>query len=423
MLLDKQHPALEYLLLTPDRKIEYRVQRVLTIQEWYQSFLPEHITGERITSGKARKTLGITPMTFSRLRRSGYFGKAEPNGDQEFLLSVAKINEIRNREAHFIPVDVLCHEIERQRYYIKRDAFAMKFKKYFETGIHRKRKSITIKNTMEIIRILNKRKEIIESWPTLHDIYQESGSTETKDTAHRRFLKILRENKMTFGEYPLYDGRGMQRGTCYKIHPRDYERLTAQEKEANRLHEGQCLKDVAERLDIQEKKAGEHVRYAIQQGLLNPLRTRRGRGGGREGHYVLTPKEIDYLAKIDGEKAAHWTRDQNTVTRIIPEFFSMLQTVGNVSFSTRRELAQMWAPQHSYFREVYIDQKKVGRLIEFPLGEIMYEGVVPSATAMEVGENIVNPERTEIILLYNPSLDKKNNPYQRQDGWDHIPFP
>lgn len=63
---------LDYLLLSPDKKIDYRVNNGISIKDWYESFRSEPVKDDRLQIKQIARLLGVNRNKVSKLREEGF---------------------------------------------------------------------------------------------------------------------------------------------------------------------------------------------------------------------------------------------------------------------------------------------------------------------------------------------------------------
>ena len=81
--------ALDYLVLNASDRINYRVERGISLKQWYESFRPEPIQGEFLDIHKASDVLGIQKRKLYRFLDLGFFSQSG-NGTKR-QISVSEI--------------------------------------------------------------------------------------------------------------------------------------------------------------------------------------------------------------------------------------------------------------------------------------------------------------------------------------------
>ena len=285
--------ALDYLVLNASDRINYRVERGISLKQWYESFRPQPIQEENMTNVQVCSLLGILPDRFYDLRKKGYFGEAPMRGER---VKVSDLNKILERESYLIHVSAFHEIIKEQQWYMSRQTFDVLFNKYYERGLDQKNPYVSINNAAKIVYELRKRKTIIEEWPTLKDLFRDSdlGLTEGGMRAHFRLMTRR-------GEIPhvatSIDSQGKSIGRSYKIPPHAYKEILAMEREKRHNTEiGILTSEIAEIKGVTIDSVRDMIRSGKKLGLLHPL---KGIGPGIAQSYLLSPEEV--ILVIDGK--------------------------------------------------------------------------------------------------------------------------
>ena len=147
--------ALDYLVLNASDRINYRVERGISLKQWYESFRPQPIQEENMTNVRVCSLLGIPIDRFYALRKRGYFGEAPMRGDK---VKVSDLNKILERESYLIPVSAFLEIIKEPQWYISRPTFDRLFKKYYERGLDQKNPYVSVNNAAKIVYELRKKR-------------------------------------------------------------------------------------------------------------------------------------------------------------------------------------------------------------------------------------------------------------------------
>ncbi len=292
--------ALEYLLLNASGRINYRVERGISLQQWYESFRPEPIQEGERTNRQVYSLLEICEAAFYDLRKKGYFGEAPMRGDK---VEVSVLNKILERESQLMPVSALREISRQQQWHMNRSTFDRLFKKYYERGLDQKNQYVSINNAAKIIYEARRRKTIIEEWPTLTDLFRNSGLNLSEAGMRAYFGPRIRK-----GEIPhvttTIDSQGRHTWRLYKIPPDAYEEILAIEREkANNAKTGISTSQMSKIKGITPNSVRHIIKGGIRLGLLHPL---EGIGPGIAQSYLLNPEEarlvisgqIHYLGTI-----------------------------------------------------------------------------------------------------------------------------
>ncbi len=277
--------ALDYLLLDIDARINYRAERNISLQQWYESFRPQPIQEEDMTNIQVYSLLGILPDKFYDLRKKGYFGESSMHRER---VKVSDLNRILKHESYLIPVSTFREIIKEQQWHISRPTFDKLFKKYYERGLDQKNPYVSINNAAKIVYELRKRKTAIEEWPTLQDLFGDSGLDLTEGGMRAYFGPRIRSGEIPHVVITL-DSRGRNTGRLYKIPPHAYQEILAIEIERSRNSEiGFTTSEMANVIGITPDSVRRRIRGGKRLGLLHPL---KGRGFGIAQSYLLSPEE------------------------------------------------------------------------------------------------------------------------------------
>jgi len=185
--------ALDYLVLNASKRINYRVQKDISLQEWYESFKPQPLQGEDMGYQEVNNILGINYHRLRRLRSKGYFAEVHTNGSGK-RIKVSEINKVLECEAYLIPVPAFKDIIEEQVWNISWRTFGELFKKYYEHGIDQFAPYVSIGNAAKIIYEARRRKTIIEDWPTYGDLNRESGLNLNPARRNQYFREMIKNS-------------------------------------------------------------------------------------------------------------------------------------------------------------------------------------------------------------------------------------
>ena len=285
--------ALEYLVLNASDRINYRVERGISLQQWYESFRPQPIQEENMANHQVYSLLGIFRDRFYDLRKKGYFGEAPMRGER---VKVSDLNRILEHESYLIPVSAFREIIREQQWHMNRDTFDSLFKKYYERGLDGKNPYVSINNAAKIIYEAQRRKTIIEDWPTLKDLFRDCGLDLQESGMRAYFGPRIRKGEIPYFAIAI-DSQGRNIGHLYKIPPHAYKEILAMEREKRRNNEtGISTSEISKTKGIAVGSVREIIRSGKALGLLHPL---KGVGPGIAQSYLLSPEEAHLV--IDGK--------------------------------------------------------------------------------------------------------------------------
>jgi DNA-binding CsgD family transcriptional regulator len=291
--------SLDYLLLSPDERINYRVERGISLKEWYGSLAPEPFEGE-VKRKDLCRLLGISPEKFYTLDKKGYFGKTRLKANRRLIKS-ERANEILRKQAYLVPVSLLYKAEKRERWYMSRVKFDIRYRKLYESVAGKKQRFVTVVNAARIIHEGRARHAMIEEWPTLHDLNRESGLNLSPEAFLYRYRRLRKQGRVKLASVNVYGGRPIKGfgGREYKLAPHEYRRMLAiEKKQAKALMIGLTAPEIAKRMGISLPNVEAYIKIGRELGLLHP-HDLIGHSAGGYGRFVLWPGEAELL--VNGE--------------------------------------------------------------------------------------------------------------------------
>ncbi|HIH11534.1 TPA: hypothetical protein HA241_05055 [Candidatus Woesearchaeota archaeon] len=292
---------LDYLLLDPRERIDYRVARGITIKEWYESFRPEKPTTELMRYDEAREYLGIaSSSSFYHLVERKFFGEPVTVRTQKFLSS-ENVYRVKLNDSTLVPLSSFRLLLQREQFYMSFDWFKPSFRKYFRRGIDGHQPGLSIVDTARVVDYLKRRKLVVEKWPTLEDYNHDTGLNLSISRLHSHIRGMVRRGEIRLTPISKDPRSGGRVPKLYKIEPHHYKLVVELERrQLKLLQSGVTTRQLAEAMGMSVDSVGERLYVGSQLGLLhpelityNPL-TRDARGG-----YVLSQYEASRLITGD----------------------------------------------------------------------------------------------------------------------------
>jgi len=170
--------ALDYLMLSASDRIDYRVERGITIKEWYESLIHSKIDD------------------------------SDPP-------------EVYN----LVPVAKLWGLVKEKNWHMKRTLFDKFFDHLYHPFVNRNKRYVTIRDTAEMIYEIRKREEMLK-WPTFEDLNIKTGLNLSESGMQHLFGDWIREGYMEavlVGNYHEGGRKGKQK---WRISPYEFRRVT-----------------------------------------------------------------------------------------------------------------------------------------------------------------------------------------------------
>ncbi len=310
---------LEYLLLDPHQKINYRIDRGITLQQWYKSFVPEKLfQGEYVSSSEATLLLQKSYGALCRLIQRESLQTFRKG--RTLYLSVEGLNGLVKKDQYLIPLERFFRLLTERKRYMSRRAFEDEFKEYFAFGLHGNRRGVSLSHAARIISALRRRKEIIEAWPDLEALCKASGkelSPTARDNYYRRMVEL---GKLKVVRVGMYDVQGKNVGTKIKVSPEEFARVVTEEKENARAREnGLTSGEIAEMMGEGRISIAEKISLGSSLGLLHPVRVRDVFGGNARGDYRLPLEEVELFlsGRIPGRRKMQTLLERRTLDALL----------------------------------------------------------------------------------------------------------
>ncbi len=292
--------SLEYLLLSAEDRMKWRVNNSISLLEWYKSLAPEPLEGEWMAMDDACEAIGMTRMKFFPLDKKSYFGKTSLDGRKK-MISTVRVNELRKQEAYLVPVAALCQASERERWYMGRVFIDQLFKKLYTSVADKRQRFVTIGNAARIIHHGRKRRAMIEEWKTLHDLNKESGLNLPDDRLMYRYREMKKQGKVTLASVNVYGGRPIKGfgGHEYKLSPHEYKRMLVIEKaNVKAIKIGLTPPQIAKQMGISLPNVEQYIQIGAELGFLQPFEIASNTKTGYK-RFVLWPHDAERV--ISGE--------------------------------------------------------------------------------------------------------------------------
>ena len=249
--------AIDYLFMTTQEKIEFRVNNRLTLQQWFNQFKPVLLEGDYVETTDVRDLFKFDTIT--KLSRRGYFGKITQRGVKRYV-DVSIVNELLVQKSKLIPVP-LFHERIRD-YYLEKATFNEKYAGFFKIFLDKQHKFVTIVDAARIASSLRQRREMF-NWPTLEDLNRESGMCLVPQNMNSRYKEMYEK-----GDLEL-----VKTWNQFRIPPKEYRQILKLEKERVRvLNSGLSTGDIARRFNLHISTVYENVIECEKKGIITPMR-------------------------------------------------------------------------------------------------------------------------------------------------------
>lgn len=399
--------ALEYLLLNPSERINYRAERGISIKQWYESFKPEPIQGRFISFQKVCDTLGLERSRFFKLKKQRFFGETKKIFKEKGkgYVKVSELNRIIEKESMLIPVSELLELIEKEKWYMKRGLFDKTFGKCYKNELDERKQYVNISNAARIVYELKKRKEKIENWPTLEDLNKESFEL-SEDSKYQHYGLMINGGKLKVIKIGRYDPKGnFLRGYQYKMPPEDYHRVLEIERNTKRaLESGITTAKIAKIMGLKTNTIATKIRYGEKVGSLHPIRLCYDSEGFNGYKYALTFEEASLLIERKIKIPDRETLKKREQRRILFRNYNNIPplNIQNVSKGIEWELWQKIRKSDNNAFNILL------KLYEPLLNEVASNYVIPW-TSQEERKNLLISALFEIVQEYSIRRTKRGD--------------
>lgn len=249
--------AIDYLMLSPNEKIEWRIKNNISIKEWFEQFKPVHLTGEYIETTEVSKMFNL--FGIHRTAKKGHFKNIIRRGTQRYVC-VDDINKLLEKRAKLIPVSEFY--LKLNGFYLEQCSFDDKFRDFYQQFLDKRERVVSITDAARIASSLNQRRRMF-NWPTPEDLNRESGMQLPPHAVTLRYGEMHEK-----GDLEL-----VKTWQKFRIPPEEYRRILKLEKErAGVLNKGLTTGDIARRLNLHISTVYDKIIEYEKQGIVKPMR-------------------------------------------------------------------------------------------------------------------------------------------------------
>ncbi len=260
---DNAARALDYLLLSPDEKINYRAERNISLKTLYETFRAKNLERSSYGIAEAAQILGMHKDKIKKMVKAGELEVSDFKGGKK-LISAAQITDLLERQARLVPIPEFYKLIEDGMFYIHEKLFDKTFGKYYELSFNKKVRYVSIASAAKILSELRKRKDIIENWPTREEVLNDTRI----DITLTRLRKLMEEGELK-SVLVGYSKEGTPNKN-YRICPLSLERFVSEErKRIEHFESGVTTNQMAEELGVTRHEIGRKIRVANELGLFS----------------------------------------------------------------------------------------------------------------------------------------------------------
>ena len=232
--------ALDYLLMSPDEKINFRVANNISLKDWYETTKPSSC---------------------------------------------------------LIPISEFSFVVSRGRWYIKEPQFYAMTKAHHKPGLDRRKKYVSLIGAAKIAMDLRRRKEMIESWPGFEELNVNSGLNLPKKIRNTRYQQMIRAGELDAVRIRMYGSDGVATGRQFKISPRSFRKVLEEERKIFRVvQEGISSGELADMRGVTKGTIGNLIRTGVKSGDLHPVIMSSYAKGRNIGLYYFNKSEAKSLA-------------------------------------------------------------------------------------------------------------------------------
>ena len=282
--------------MSPDEKINYRVENGIFLKDWYESFQHKPVKGRFKSPTETREILGIKEDIYNRLVKSGVLGEVKVEKGKHFV-SVPRINALFKENSGLVPVNEFASVVSDGRWYIQEPQFYAIAEAHHESGIDGRKKYVSIVGAAKIARDLRRRKEMIESWPSFEELNVKSGFNFPKKIRNRRYRQMIDAGELKAQKIRMYGLDGVPTGRQFKISPSSFREVLAKERALYRaIQNGVSSSEIAAMRGIHLKSALRIIKEGSRSGDLHPTIMPPYSKCGDIGLYYLDKDEAERLA-------------------------------------------------------------------------------------------------------------------------------
>ncbi len=288
--------ALDYLMLGPDEKINFRVEKRTSIQNWYENFSIEPLEGDEIPSMDVARMFGQNRSSWTKTLRSGAFDEPVVRKGRNYL-KIGNVNAIIAKQAKLVPNTAFRDVYESGKWYMSQHVFDRFYNVLFKKLVARRGYGILIVDAAKIAQEMRLRKEQIEKWKTFEDLQHELGWNYSQTTLAHRLEHLHSRGEIEYQRVPNYDANGKAgTGSRLKICPTEFRRFVQWERESEeRARTSVTSTELADRLGLTRRSDANYLMKAGEDlGLFTRIELNHSKVSG--GHrYGISPEVADKI--------------------------------------------------------------------------------------------------------------------------------
>ncbi len=290
--------ALEYLMLGPDERINYRVEKGITLKEWYNGFTAPRLPNQVIPSMDVARMFGQTRNSWTRFVKSGLFGEPRKEGKRNYF-EAQKVQKVLDTCAKLVPNGAFEEVYEDKKWYLSLHIYGHLFRHLFQKFPVRRGSGVSIGDAAKITKEIRERKDKIDNWRSLDELQDELGWNLSYRGLITRVTKMHERGELQWDKAPKYENGEMVRANRYVIHPAEFDRVVKREREIAELAKTAVTStELGKRLGLHRTYAATIMANGECLGLFERIPLHHDQSSG--GHwYGVTPEIADAI--VDGE--------------------------------------------------------------------------------------------------------------------------
>lgn len=282
---------LEYLLLDPEQRINYRVGRDISLKDLYHEWTGLYIPNREFGIAEAADALKLPEKAVRRAVLRGEVGNYRRVENGKIVLNPRDLERYGRGILKKIPVSELMDIVRSGKYYIDGTTFSFAFKEFYNSSRNGKSSFLTPSQAAKVVYELNKRKRVIEKWKTFEDLKRESGAQINANSVRVRYRDLIRRERndiVRIKQLPK-EGQSLTKWV-YKISPPLFNKILKEERtRAENSHVGVKVSDLASLMNKSYASAINMIGIGVKKGLIHPLKS------NRSATYFIPPAEAQSI--------------------------------------------------------------------------------------------------------------------------------